>query len=384
MRIDQLRSHVCALALLMAVAGINEVKAQVAATDGRAPLTIEHRVAVRSTVPAIAGQQAELYVRERVLEGTLGSTGEREVVLFVHGAGTPAEVAFDVPHSTYSWMGYLALAGFDAFSVDMTGYGRSTRPPPMDDPCNLPEQQQDGLIPAVLTERCAASYPYQLTTIESDWNDIDAVVEYIRELRDVERVSMVAWSLGGPRAGGYAARNPDRVSRLVLLAPAYSRNRRTEPPGLPAAGTPVNVQDRTSFLANWERQVGCPGQYETEVGDAVWRDMLASDPVGASWGAGHRRAPSTTTWGWGPVEVGGTSTPTLLVSPPHDRQVPPERVRDLFDDLGASNKLLIDLACTSHNAMWETNHLLLFEASREWLASGTVRGQRSGTLRLGY
>ena len=40
------------------------------------------------------------------------------VVLFVHGAGTPAEVAFDVPYQDYSWMAYLAQAGFDTFSVD--------------------------------------------------------------------------------------------------------------------------------------------------------------------------------------------------------------------------------------------------------------------------
>ena len=63
-------------------------------------------------------------------------------MLFVHGAGTPAEVAFDVPYQDYSWMAYLARAGFDVFSVDMTGYGRSTRPAPMNDPCNLAEDSR--------------------------------------------------------------------------------------------------------------------------------------------------------------------------------------------------------------------------------------------------
>ena len=72
------------------------------------------------------------------------------VALFVHGAGTPAEVAFDVPYQDYSWMAYLAHAGFDAFSMDMTGYGRSTRPTPMNDPCNLSREQQAGFIPALI------------------------------------------------------------------------------------------------------------------------------------------------------------------------------------------------------------------------------------------
>src|SRR5215467_12627903 len=92
--------------------------AAVAADDGQRLLTIDHYVRVQSTVPAIAGQPAHVYVRERVQAGTAlranGSLGDR-VVLFVHGAGTPSEVAFDVPYQDYSWMAYLANAGFDVF-----------------------------------------------------------------------------------------------------------------------------------------------------------------------------------------------------------------------------------------------------------------------------
>ena len=46
-------------------------------------------------------------------------------------AREPAEVAFDVPYQDYSWMAYLARAGYDVFSMDTTGYGRSTRLPAM-------------------------------------------------------------------------------------------------------------------------------------------------------------------------------------------------------------------------------------------------------------
>ena len=104
-------------------------------------------------MPAIAGQLAQIYVRERVQAGTAlrassqSSLGDR-VVLFVHGAGTPAEVAFDVPYQDYSWMAYLARAGFDVFSMDTTGYGRSTRPAPMNDPCNLAKDRQAPFVAA--------------------------------------------------------------------------------------------------------------------------------------------------------------------------------------------------------------------------------------------
>jgi pimeloyl-ACP methyl ester carboxylesterase len=351
--------------------------------DSQAILTIDHYVANRSLVPALEGETVQLYVRERVKPATVqrGAPRDDRVVLFVHGAGTPAEVAFDVPYAGYSWMAYLAGAGFDVFSMDTTGYGRSTRPTVMNDVCNLSAEQQAALG----REPCAASHDSQLTTIASDWDDIDAVVEYVRALRDVPRVSLVGWSLGGPRAGGYAARNPDKVDKLVLLAPAYSRDARLEPPQpSPARGAAFNTQSHADFTANWDRQVGCEEQYEPAAAAAVWSEMLRSDPVGATWGQGVRRAPNTTTWGFGRAAVERMRTPTLMVAAVHDKQVLPERVHDYFADLGAESKVLLDLGCASHNAMWERNHDLLFRASLEWLTAGTVEGMKQGVVRLGY
>ena len=352
--------------------------------DGLA--TIDHYVPVVSTAPSMDGEIAQLYVRERVRPEVVARGGRLEgrVALFVHGAGTPAEVAFDVPHDGYSWMAALASSGFDVFSMDMTGYGRSTRPTVMNDPCNLSEAQQADMAPLFLEAPCDPSYPYAATTIASDWNDIDAVVDYLRELRGVERVSLLGWSLGGPRAGGYAARHPDKVGRIVLLAPAYFRGVSADPPELPAPGAAMTKQSRRDFVANWDRQVGCPSQYEPAVSDAVWRAMMESDPVGATWGPGVRRAPRTTNWGWTPDVVGAMETPMLLVAGIHDAQIAAERVRELYEDLGVEDKVLIDLGCASHNAMWETNRTLLYDASIEWLRDGTVNGDRGGVFRMGY
>ena len=355
--------------------------------DSSRLLRIDHYVQVRSTVPAIAGQAVEIYVREVVEAGTVlrnGPAADR-VALFIHGSGTPAEVAFDVPYHDYSWMAYLAQAGFDVFSMDMTGYGRSTRPTAMNDPCNLSPQQQAAFVPALIAAPCPASYPRQMTTLVSDWQDIDAVVDRIRALRHVEKVSLLGWSLGGPRAAGYASQHAEKVSKLVLLAPAYNRATAAEPPAqLPADGAAMNTQSRDEFIAGWDRQVGCAGQYEPAARDSVWSEMILSDSVGATWGGGVRRAPQVTLWGWTTAVVAKTQIPTLMVAGAHDKQVNPDRVRELYADLGAPRKVFVDLACSSHNAMWETNHLLLFRASLEWLAHGTVDGKQDGMLRLGY
>jgi pimeloyl-ACP methyl ester carboxylesterase len=307
------------------------------------------------------------------------------VVLFIHGAGTPAEVAFDVPYKDYSWMAYLAKAGFDVFAMDMTGYGRSTRPPAMSDPRNFSKEQQAQFVPELIAAPCAPPHPSPITTMSSDWNDIGAVVDHLRAIRRVERISLVGWSQGAPRGGGYAARNPEKVARLVMLAPAYGRASLLEAPNpLPPSGSPMTAQSQADFTASWDRQVGCPEQYDPAVGAAVWADMLASDPLGATWGAGVRRAPQVPTWGFNQAVVARIQTPFLMVAGAHDRQVPPERVRELYADLGSKQKVIVDLACSSHNALWERNRLLLFGASLEWLKDGKVNGTSLGELRLGY
>jgi pimeloyl-ACP methyl ester carboxylesterase len=371
-----------AVALLVAI-----VSAQHSfADDSERILTIDHYVRVRSTVPAIAGRSTAIYVRERVRAGTAlrGISAADRVALFVHGAGTPAEVAFDVPYKDFSWMAYLAQAGLDVFSMDTTGYGRSTRPEAMDDPCNLARDRQPAFVPVLLAAPCAPSYPHAMTTIASDWNDIGAVVDYVRAMRHVDRVSMLGWSLGGPRAGGYAAQHPEHVQKLVLLAPAYNRTAADTPPAQSPEGAAMNTQSREEFTANWDRQVGCQDQYDPATSDSVWSKMIESDPVGATWGSGVRRAPQTTTWGWNVAAAAKTRIPTLMVAGAHDKQVPPARVRELYADLGSREKVFVDLACSSHNAMWERNHTLLFRASLEWLTQGTVNGAKDGMLRLGY
>ena len=129
-----------------------------------------------------------------------------------------------------------------------------------------------------------------------------------------------------------------------------------------------------------------PGHLEAyrEAHAAVWADMLASDPVGARWGPGVRRAPLVETWGFNQAIVSRMTTPFLMVAGVHDKQVLPERVLALYDDWGSKEKVFIDLACSSHNAMWETNHLLLFRASLEWLTDGKVDGVSEGKLFLNH
>jgi pimeloyl-ACP methyl ester carboxylesterase len=346
----------------------------------------DHYTNVVSTAPSQPGQTVRLYLRERVK----GTPDPGKIVLFVHGAGTPAEVSFDVPYADYSWMAYLADAGYDVFAVDMEGYGRSARPAAMAEKCNLNEAQRT--LYKVAAD-CKPTMTSGVTTLASDWNDIGAAVEYVLNLRHASRLSLAGWSQGGPRSAGWAAQHPDKVNKLVLLAPAYNNGAgRGAGRGSAAATTPpprgaaFNVQTHADLVALWNRQAPCPGQYEPAALDSVWKEMLASDPVGSTWDPPARRAPVTAPSpgsAWTPGMARTTKIPTLMVSGIHDGQVNPENVRNLYADIGG-DKVFVELACSSHNAMWEKNHLLLFAASREWLDKGTVNGQKNVMLKMGY
>jgi len=168
----------------------------------------------------------------------------------IHGATVSAVPDFDLQFENYSWMEYMANAGFDVFALDYTGYSLSPRPM-MDDPCNAaPAEQTTYLLPNPLSQPCTPAYPFRLTSIQSNWDEIDTVVNYALQHRHVDRVSLLAWSRGGPRAGGYAARHPEKLNRLFLYAPAYNRMAPSDPPAvLPEAGVPATVLGSADFHA---------------------------------------------------------------------------------------------------------------------------------------
>lgn len=334
----------------------------------------EHRVTVDSIAPATKGQQVSLYVRQ---VSTAVPT-EAIPVLFVHGAGTPAEVAFDVPVEGYSWMASLAARGFVTYAADMTGYGRSQRPEAMADRCNLSEEQQK----QEFGNACKATVATALTTTASDWHDIDAVVDFLRSRHNVDKVHLVGWSQGGPRTLGYAHGHAGKVANVVVLAPAYNRTAAASEAQATIAGPAITKQSQTDFLNQWNGQAPCSNQYEPAVATAVWQEMLASDPVGATWGSGVRRAPRVPIFGWTPTEVAATTVPVMLVAGLTDGQVNPERVRELYADYGAGNKVLVELECASHNAMWEQGAERLFDATYQWLHATSFNGNSSGSFVL--
>jgi pimeloyl-ACP methyl ester carboxylesterase len=355
--------------------------------------TTDYLVPHISTVPANAGKPVELFVREKVARGR---GGKAPVVLMIAGATISSIPDFDPQFENYSWMKYLAEAGFDVFTLDFTGYGLSPRPM-MDDPCNnSSSDQQTYLTPKPLPQTCQPAYPFQLTSLETDTDEIDRVVDYLREVRGADKVSLVGWSRGGSRAGRYASLHPEKVERLFLYAPGrYFRNSSITPPVMPPApGVPSTVLGSGDFYRlTWDLNGGtnapftgmCDNQFTPAIRPVITQTQLQFDPLGSTWGAaGVRRSPlfpstATTISGWNSTFANQLSVPTLVIRGDLDTQVPSGDIQDLLGDLvSVPQKVFVHVACGSHYLVWENQHMALLNASVEWLQKGTYNGQFNG------
>ncbi len=345
--------------------------------------TVDYYVQHLSSTPAMDEQFAQLYVRERVHPSTLSGAKSLEgrVVLFISGSYIPSEVAFDLNAESYSWMAYLAAEGFDTFTMDITGHGRSTRPHAMNDPCNLSDDNRQAA--GLSLESCEPSFPYRINTVDSEWADIDHVVDYIRKLRGVSKVSLVGWSTGGLRAGGFVARYPSKTDRLVLLAPSYTRSTPPEPPANQKEEAAMRAFTEAMQAKNWAQQTRCPAQHDPAIDKLVWSENLKSDPVGATWGTGTVRGPRTARWYWNKDAANSSRTPMLLIVGEHDNKSFINRAMELYEDSGAEEKVFVQIACASHFAQFESNRHLLFDASLQWLRNGSINGTRYGQIRIG-
>jgi pimeloyl-ACP methyl ester carboxylesterase len=352
-----------------------------------------------STIPAIAGQEVQLFVRERVDSRLSGSAASYAglVVLFVHGATIPSEAVFDPGFSDdYSILAALANRGFDAFAMDLTTFGASTRPSLntgplflMDDKCNVPVASR--LLIGPIEPPCG-SMPYQamVRNAGSDLDDIDAVIDYLREKRGVDRVHLVGYSDGGRAAGQYAILHPDKIDRLVLVAPSYARIGSDLPPAkLPqplrvdASGQPlrtagsVQVTNKARFVDGWNTDIASDTQVDAGVQDAVWESIQATDPLGATWGAGVSRHTVVSWWGWTQSTVTGVQAPTLLISGTLDRVSP--NVSSLFADMTATDRVFLSVEGTSHLIFWENQRWVLSRAIHQWLLAGRLEGLTCGS-----
>lgn len=142
----------------------------------------------------------KLFVRAKMADGTTRFTDEN-IVLFIHGATFPSTPDFDLSYKDYSWADWMVERGHVVYMFDKRNYGFSTREKAMDEP----REKNKPISRSYLVIR-----------------DIGAVVDHIRAKHKVNRVTLIGWSWGAMTAGYYTSLHSEKVSKLVMFAPAYA------------------------------------------------------------------------------------------------------------------------------------------------------------------
>ena len=326
-----------------------------AACASQAPREADPLVTEEFMVTA-ADPAIQLYVRNKRLASESQFPGER-IVLFVHGATYPASTAFDLPLGGTSWMEYIARRGYDVYLVDLRGYGRSTRPPQMDQPAdkNAP-----------------------LTSTAIAVSDVGSAVDFIRKRRGVEKINLLGWSWGTTIMATYTTRNNDKVNKLALYATQWIRQ---TPSLVQVSGTlgAYRVVQEDAAKARW--LTGVPEAKKAELIPPGWFEAWAkatfnSDPWGAKQTPLKLRAPNGVVrdgldyWSAGkpyynPEDI---RVPTMIILGEWDQDTPPYMAQTLFPKLvNAPYKQMVMVGEGTHTVMMEKNRMQLFRAVQAFL-----------------
>jgi pimeloyl-ACP methyl ester carboxylesterase len=298
----------------------------------------------------------QLYVRNKHPQGVRKFPADK-ILLYVHGATYPSETAFDLTLNGLSWMDYIAQQGYDVYLVDLRGYGRSTRPPEMDQPA-------DQSAPIVRSETAV--------------KDVASAVDFILRRRGVAKLNLLGWSWGTTIMGWYTAQNNDKVHKLVLYAPQWIRNSAalTDSGGKLGAYRSVS---RDAAKGRW--LTGVPEHKKADLIPAGWFEAwadatFATDPVGAKQTPPVLRAPNGVVqdgreyWGAGkalydPAQI---RVPTFLAHAEWDADLPSYMLHAYFAKLtNAPYKRYIEIGEGTHTVIMEKNRMQLFQAVQQFL-----------------
>ena len=231
--------------------------------------------------------------------------------------------------------------------MDLTGYGRSHGPTVMNDPV-----QPVGAAAGGVRAGAADSAVRAELSVSTGHHRVGVAGDQRRRgLRAGVCAGSIAsvssrGRLGRPGPAGFTVKYPEKVESLVLLAPAFNR---AASGVAPAKHSTRRRADEHAVPRRVRRPTGTARsdariEYDPAVRDAVWSAMLESDPVGATWGAGVRRAPSTAVWGWNHDVARRLQVPISWSRARTTGRSVPDRVRDLHADLGSSRRCSWTLA----------------------------------------
>jgi alpha-beta hydrolase superfamily lysophospholipase len=260
------------------------------------------------------------------------------VLFLVHGSSLSALSSYDltVPgKGEYSLMDVFARYGFDVWTMDHEGYGRS-------------------------------SVTSGNSDIASGVADLTAGLDVLQRETGQTKYHVFGESSGAIRAGAFAQAKPDRVERLILTAFTYKGSgaaeigRRQEHLAELRA-TPRRKRDASMIHSIFSRD-GHPSAYDPAVADAlVANEMKYGDSVPA--GTYVDMAANLPL-----VDPAKVTCPVLMTRGEWDGNSTNEDLLDFFGKLPNGDRQYVILPNTSHSEVFGKNRQLLWYAMRNFLA----------------
>lgn len=296
---------------------------------------------IKASAEAIAGQEhwtskdggVKLFLWEKSAGDPARSVG---TILFVHGSSMASQPTFDLqvpgrPES--SAMDWFARRGFDCWSVDMEGYGRSTK-------------DRDNNAP-----------------IAQGADDCYAAARYIQQVRGKRPLLVYGISSGALRAAMFAQRHPEMVSRLALDAmvwtgensPTLEQRRKRLPEFLASNRRPI---DKAFVHSIFNRDH--PGAAEEKVIEAFADAILALDdsvPTG-TYVDMCSRLPV--------VDPEKITVPTLIMRGQWDGIATLDDLIRFFEKLPNPDKHFAVMPGISHASFQQKNYLLVYHILWSW------------------
>lgn len=258
------------------------------------------------------------------------------VLFFVHGSSASGRPTYDLTipgRDDISLMNVAARWGYDVWTMDHEGYGKSTRTSGNSD-------------------------------IASGVADLTVAGDLVRREAGQERMHMMGESSGALRVGAYAMARPDRVGRLVLQAFTYTGQ---------GSGTLSKRAEQAEYFRTHNRRPRDAGMlgsiFTRDKPDTTDQDVIdafikAELPFGDSVPAGTYL---DMTVNLPVVHPDRVTAPVLMISGQYDGIASMDDICDFFKKLPNGDKQLTIIPGAAHTLVSSKQRFAFWRVMKSWL-----------------
>jgi len=271
--------------------------------------------------------------------------GVTQPVLFlVHGSSNSSRSSYDltVPgKGEYSLMNVFAGYGFDVWTMDHDGYGRS-------------------------------GWSGGNSDIASGVEDLKAAIPVVLKESGAKKVHMYGTSSGAIRAGAYAQTVPESVDRLILSAFTYKGT------GSPEIARRNAAADRYRANPRRKRDLAMIRSIFTRDGHASSYDAAIPDAIAADELQFGDMVPTGTYLDMAVnlplVDPKKVKAPVLMIRSEHDGNSTNEDLLDFYTQLPNGDRQFVILPHTAHSIGYSNNRHLMWYAVKNFLQAPEAVG----------